>query len=71
MRKLMKNENFYSLLIVLVSLGSLALFQPSCFAATYHITNVDELQAMQNDLYGDYILDNDIDASETQTWNGG
>ncbi|MBU1127838.1 MAG: hypothetical protein KKE01_02005, partial [Candidatus Omnitrophica bacterium] len=47
------------------------LFQPSCFAATYHITNVDELQAMQNDLYGDYILDNDIDASETQTWNGG
>jgi len=38
---------------------------------TYHITNVWELQNMSNDLSGDYILDNDIDASITNTWNGG
>ena len=35
------------------------------------ITNVSELQAMQNDLAGWYELGNDIDASETQTWPGG
>jgi hypothetical protein len=29
--------------------------------ATYHITNAAQLQAMNDDLAGDYILDNDID----------
>ena len=33
------------------------------------ITNVTELQAMENDLDGDYVLGNNIDASETETWN--
>lgn len=35
------------------------------------ITNVTELQAMENDLAGDYELGNDIDASATAGWNGG
>jgi hypothetical protein len=38
---------------------------------TYHITNVWELQNMSDDLSGDYILDNNIDASITSTWNAG
>ena len=35
------------------------------------ITNVTELQAMENDLAGSYYLANDIDASATSGWNGG
>ncbi|RLM53907.1 PKD domain-containing protein [Halobellus sp. Atlit-31R] len=35
------------------------------------ITDVDELQAMENDLDGHYELANDIDASVTATWNDG
>lgn len=35
------------------------------------ITDVTELQAMENDLAGDYWLANDIDASATSGWNGG
>lgn len=35
------------------------------------ITNVTELQAMNNDLAGTYWLANDIDASATSGWNGG
>ena len=37
----------------------------------YIITNVIELQAMNNDLIGYYELGNDIDASSTSGWNGG
>ena len=37
----------------------------------YAITNVEELQAMDEDLEAHYILENDIDASETAAWNGG
>ena len=37
----------------------------------YVITNVTELQSMQNDLGAYYELGNDIDASDTQSWNGG
>ncbi|MBM4068260.1 MAG: hypothetical protein FJ271_04870 [Planctomycetes bacterium] len=36
--------------------------------ATYYITNVQQLQAMEKDLNGTYILANDIDASSTQSW---
>jgi hypothetical protein len=32
---------------------------------------VQQLQEMQNDLAAYYVLGNDIDASETQSWNGG
>ena len=35
------------------------------------ITNVIELQAMENDLAGSYYLANNIDASATSGWNGG
>ena len=35
----------------------------------YVITDVDDLQAMQDDLEGHYVLGNDIDASATEDWN--
>ena len=35
------------------------------------ITNVTQLQAMENNLDGDYELGNDINASATSAWNGG
>jgi hypothetical protein len=35
------------------------------------ISTVDELQEMENDLDCNYVLTNDIDASETETWNDG
>ncbi len=37
----------------------------------YQITNVHQLQEMNDDLDACYILMNDIDASETRTWNVG
>jgi hypothetical protein len=37
----------------------------------YMIINVEQLQEMQNDLDAWYVLGNDIDASDTQNWNGG
>ena len=39
--------------------------------ATIIITDVTELQAMENDLTADYALGNNIDASATSGWNGG
>ncbi|GLQ97757.1 GLUG motif-containing protein [Dyella mobilis] len=35
------------------------------------IQNVNQLQAVQNNLAGDYVLGNAIDASATSGWNGG
>lgn len=35
------------------------------------IYNVDDLQDMLNNLGGDYVLANDIDASDTVNWDGG
>jgi hypothetical protein len=35
------------------------------------VTTLDELQAVQGDLTAHYVLGNDIDASETETWNSG
>lgn len=43
---------------------------PPALALT-EIHNVTELQAMQDNLAEDYVLANDIDASETATWNDG
>ena len=37
----------------------------------FRITNVTELQAMNNNLSAYYVLANDIDASETAGWNSG
>ena len=35
------------------------------------VTTLDELQAVQGDLSSHYVLGNNIDASETETWNSG
>jgi len=40
-------------------------------AALTTITNVAGLQAMQSNLSEDYVLGNDIDASNTINWNSG
>jgi hypothetical protein len=37
----------------------------------YQITDVEQLQEMENELDAHYILINDIDASETEDWNDG
>jgi len=37
----------------------------------YHITNVYELQSIEVDLDAHYVVDNDIDASASATWNSG
>jgi hypothetical protein len=38
---------------------------------TTPISDVDDLQDMENDLSGNYYLTNNIDASATASWNGG
>ena len=38
-------------------------------SAYQHIQTLAQLQAIKNDLDGDYVLDNDIDATDTATWN--
>ncbi|SEG89599.1 MBG domain-containing protein, partial [Marinobacterium lutimaris] len=35
------------------------------------VLDIDQLQAMRNDLSANYLLGNDIDASETSGWNSG
>jgi len=37
----------------------------------YVITNASELQAMESDTFSNYILGNDIRASNTSQWNNG
>jgi hypothetical protein len=37
----------------------------------YVITNVSELQAIEDDLTGHYVLGSDVDASSTTGWDGG
>jgi len=37
----------------------------------YVITDAEELQAIEEDLDAHYVLGNDIDASETETWDAG
>lgn len=39
--------------------------------AVIEISDVNELQAIENDLSADYMLVNDIDTSGTSSWNGG
>jgi len=47
------------------------LFKYISSPATIHIKTITELQNMNNCLCAHYILDNDIDASVTKTWNSG
>ena len=49
--------------------GGYILRKPTPVGTAIH--NVTELQAMQNDLAGNYYLANDIDASDTINWNAG
>jgi hypothetical protein len=57
-------------LLVLCS-STLAMDGSGTQTDPYIITNVDELQAMRDDLSAHYQLGNDIDASGTVSWNGG
>ena len=65
----MRMKLFQKGLIGLVVLGCLAF--PAMGQDPIEIYDVYDLQAMQNDLTGHYVLANDIDASETATWNSG
>jgi hypothetical protein len=41
------------------------------FSVSYFITTLEQLQKINFDLRGDYVLGADIDASDTSTWNDG
>jgi len=67
-------------LVVVALFASLAFHGPAlAFSGSgsgtevdpYIITDVYQLQEMRDDLTACYVLGNDIDASGTQTWNGG
>jgi hypothetical protein len=57
-------------ILVLCSSG-LAMDGSGTETDPYIITNAEELQAMRDDLSAYYELGNDIDACDTQNWNGG
>ncbi len=76
----MKRGSFHLPLAILLALGHI----PSTLDAwsfsgngdgteisPYVITDVTQLQEMNLDLSAHYVLGNDIDASETEVWNGG
>ena len=60
---------------VLLVLSFIAMAQPTRALASsdnaVEISNVRQLQAMREDLTADYVLVNDIEASETRNWNDG
>ncbi len=43
----------------------------SAFSVTYSISTIAEMQNMQFDLDGDYVLVGDVNATETSLWNDG
>ncbi len=53
------------------NVDSYPTFQGQEAEQVYNITTCDELQGMDGDLDGDYTLVNDIDCSDTATWNEG
>jgi type IX secretion system substrate protein/GLUG motif-containing protein len=69
----MKNVFFILAIILLSSFNVLAFSGSGQGTAKdpYQITNVYELQEMQDELGAHYILMNDIDATETKYWNDG
>ena len=52
-------------------LAILFLMRGSCAAADTVITNIQELQDINLNPGGSYILANDINAAETADWNNG
>ncbi|WP_276253591.1 GLUG motif-containing protein [Halomontanus rarus] len=62
-------------LVLVLSVPAMAIGSVGATATTQsgaiEISTVDELQAMNDDLSADYVLVDDIDASETATWNNG
>jgi hypothetical protein len=63
-----------TVMAVLIGTGSAWAFSGNgsgTEADPYVITDVYQLQEMQNDLGAYYVLGNDIDASGTVSWNGG
>jgi hypothetical protein len=69
----MKNTILYIVLFIIFSLEVLPFSGngSGTEADPYQITNVHQLQEMNDDLSAHYILMNDIDASETREWNVG
>ncbi|MFC1971326.1 GLUG motif-containing protein [Chloroflexota bacterium] len=59
------------LLLVSAILFSISLIVSADSPTGTAIYDCDDLQDMNNNLSGDYYLANDIDCSETDTWNGG
>jgi hypothetical protein len=76
-KKMRSKSNLVSAMAILVVLGlcgSVWAFSGAgsgTEADPYIITTVQQLQEMQNELDACYVLGNDIDASDTQNWNGG
>lgn len=73
---------FASLLVLIGSAYYISVVAPSRAKAftgngqgsqddPYQITTCAQLQQMQNNTYAQYVLMNDIDCGETQTWNNG
>ncbi len=67
----MKNIILYSVLILLLTSNAIAFSGNGSGTEEdpYQISNVHQLQEMNDDLSAHYILMNDIDASETREWN--
>jgi hypothetical protein len=58
-------------LAVLIASAALSLQAGPARAATVIIKTLAELQNIEKNLAGDYVLGADIDASATKSWNGG
>ena len=67
----------YMTLVFISHLAMLLMFMAapaSVMSQTIHITTIEQLQKIGDNastLDGDYVLDSDIDASATNSWNGG
>ena len=57
------------ILIFAVMIFSVLVFSGFVSSTTYQISTCQQLQDMQNDLAGDYVLTGNIDCSATNTWN--
>jgi len=65
----MKRLSIFSLVFLMILASVTSAYSGTQSKKGTSITNVTELQAMQNDLAGTYYLANDIDASATSGWN--